>query len=93
MARQFHYNWFRRLVNQLMLFLARRGSGPRRTHILSVTGRRSGNEYTVPVNLVERDGARFLVSPYGERAWVQNARASGAVRLTRGKTSETARWL
>jgi len=40
------------------------------------------------VQLVIDDGGRWLVAPYGEREWVKNARAAGAIELTRaGRTS------
>jgi hypothetical protein len=39
--------------------------------------------------LVENDGQRWLVAPYGEVGWVKNARAACEVILTRGRRSET----
>jgi deazaflavin-dependent oxidoreductase (nitroreductase family) len=79
----------RRLVNAVFKFLIGAGLAPAQSCILSVPGRRTGREYRTPVNLVLRDGARFLVSPYGERAWTVNARAAGSVTLRRGGTVET----
>jgi deazaflavin-dependent oxidoreductase (nitroreductase family) len=38
---------------------------------------------TIPVTLVERDGRRWLVAPYGPVSWVLNARATGSVTLRR----------
>jgi hypothetical protein len=38
--------------------------------------------------LVE-EGERWLVAPYGEVAWVRNARAAGEVELSRSRRSET----
>ena len=35
------------------------------------------------MTVVELDGRRWLVAPYGTVAWVLNARAAGEVRLTR----------
>ena len=89
MARQYRYTLIRRLGNALMEPAVKLGLAPGRTWLLSVTGRRSGKRYTTPVNLVERDGVRYLVSPYGERAWVKNARAAGEVTLRRGRTVMT----
>jgi hypothetical protein len=40
------------------------------------------------VQLVFLDGERWLVSPYGERSWVLNARAAGRVELTRALKTE-----
>jgi hypothetical protein len=43
------------------------------------------------VQLVFQDGERWLVSPYGERSWVRNARTSGALELTRALRTERVR--
>jgi deazaflavin-dependent oxidoreductase (nitroreductase family) len=71
--------------------LARLGLAGKRTHILTVTGRKSGRKYSTPVQLVFQNGQRWLVSPYGERAWVRNARAKGEVELTRALRTERVR--
>lgn len=88
MARQYRYTWLRRIGNGLMEATLRWGLGPRKTWLLTVRGRKTGREYTTPVNLVSREGTRYLVSPYGERSWVQNARAAGEVVLRRGRRME-----
>jgi deazaflavin-dependent oxidoreductase (nitroreductase family) len=67
------------------------GVGPSNSRLLTVRGRRTGKEYTTPVNLVVRQGQTYLVSPYGERAWVRNARAAGRVSLARGRKQQTLR--
>jgi deazaflavin-dependent oxidoreductase (nitroreductase family) len=56
--------------------------------LLTVRGRKSGQQHTVPVVLVEQDGHRFLVAPYGVVQWVRNIRAAGTATLTRGRHSE-----
>ena len=38
--------------------------------------------------LVEQDGQRWLVAPYGVGQWVRNLRAAGTATLTRGRRSE-----
>jgi deazaflavin-dependent oxidoreductase (nitroreductase family) len=81
----------RRLVNALVTPLARAGLGPANTYLLSVRGRRTGRRYTTPVTLVEHDGERWLVAPFGVREWVKNARAAGAVELRRGRRTTRAR--
>jgi deazaflavin-dependent oxidoreductase (nitroreductase family) len=63
--------------------LVRLGLAGKRTHILTVPGRRTGRRYSTPVSLVIEGGTRWLVAPYGEREWVKNARAAGGVELTR----------
>jgi len=40
------------------------------------------------VLLVEQDGQRWLVAPYGVGQWVRNLRAAGTATLTRGRRSE-----
>jgi deazaflavin-dependent oxidoreductase (nitroreductase family) len=78
----------RRIGNLLIGPAARLGLAGRRTHVLSVVGRRTGRRYSTPVQLVLEDGRRWVVSPYGEREWVKNARAAGWVELTRALKTE-----
>jgi deazaflavin-dependent oxidoreductase (nitroreductase family) len=56
---------------------------------MTVIGRKTGKPYTTPVTLVEHNGVRWLVSPYGEVNWVKNARVTGQVSIFRGGKSET----
>lgn len=58
---------------------------------LAVRGRRSGDWRIVPVNLLECDGARYLVAPRGETQWVRNLRAAGGGELRLGRRSEAFR--
>jgi deazaflavin-dependent oxidoreductase (nitroreductase family) len=53
---------------------------------LAVRGRRSGEWRTVPVNVLELDGQRYLVAPRGDTQWSRNLRASGhgELRTRRG---------
>lgn len=55
---------------------------------MSVAGRRSGKIYSTPIILIE-NGERWLVAPYGDVSWVQNARAAGEVTLSRRRHQET----
>jgi len=88
MARTYHLGRWRRLRNKLVKSLLRVGLGPRHTYMLTVHGRRTGRPYSTPVTLVEEGGQRWLVAPYGEVAWVRNARASREVILSRGRRLE-----
>ena len=85
MAAKFRQTPLRRLGNFLITPLARLGLAGKRTHILTVRGRKSGRRYSTPVQLVIDDHGRWLVAPYGEREWVKNARAAGEVELTRAR--------
>jgi len=59
-----------RVVNPLLMRL---GIVP----TLAVRGRTSGEWRTVPVNVLELDGQRYLVAPRGDTQWVRNLRATG----------------
>jgi deazaflavin-dependent oxidoreductase (nitroreductase family) len=48
---------------------------------LAVRGRRSGEWRTVPVNVLELEGQRYLVAPRGDTQWVRNLRATGRGEL------------
>ena len=56
--------------------------------MLIVHGRKTSHACSAPVSLVEENGQRCLVAPYGEVSWVRNARAAGEVRLSRGSKTE-----
>jgi deazaflavin-dependent oxidoreductase (nitroreductase family) len=91
MAWTYRRSPWRRAANALIRALLRVGLAPPRTYLLSVQGRVSGRVYSTPVTLVEGAGERWLVAPYGEVAWVRNARAAGEVRLSRGRRVEVLR--
>ena len=50
---------------------------------LAVRGRKTGAWRTVPVNVLELDGVRYLVAPRGETQWARNLRAAGEGELRR----------
>src|SRR5215207_11443501 len=91
MAATFRQTPLRRFGNMLVAPAARLGLAGKRTHVLTVVGRKTGRKYSTPVQLVFHDGQRWLVAPYGERPWVRNARAAGFVELTRALRTERAR--
>jgi deazaflavin-dependent oxidoreductase (nitroreductase family) len=66
------------VLNPLLLWL---GVVP----TLRVRGRRTGNWRSVPVNVLEVDGERYLVAPRGETDWVRNLRAAGGGQLQYGR--------
>lgn len=68
-----------------------RTQGPKSSYLHTTTGRRSGQTRTTPVVLVETEGQRWLVSPYGLVGWVHNVRALPEVSLRRGGTTEVLR--
>ena len=58
-------------------------------YLLTVRGRKSGQPRTVVLAIIERNGKRYVGSPYGIVDWVRNLRAAGEAILTRGRRSET----
>lgn len=85
---------FVRVANVLTITLARAGFklvgfGKYPMYLLTVRGRKSGQPRTVPIVILERDGKRYLASPYGMVNWVRNLRAAREATLTRGRHSET----
>ena len=87
MAKTYHVNFATRMRDSLNMALLRAGITMGTTSLLTVRGRTSGQPHTVPVILVEQDGHRFLVAPYGMVQWVRNLRAAGTATLTRGRRS------
>ncbi|HSL48591.1 MAG TPA: nitroreductase family deazaflavin-dependent oxidoreductase [Candidatus Deferrimicrobiaceae bacterium] len=89
MATTYRLSPSRRAANRLVRLLLKLGLMPGPTYLLTVPGRRTGRPLSTPVTLVEEGDSRWLVAPYGEVAWVRNARAAGQVTLSRGRRSET----
>ena len=58
-------------------------------YLLTVRGRKSGQPRTTPVVVIEQDGQRYLVAPYGIVDWVRNLRAAGRATLSWGRRHET----
>ena len=89
MARIYRLGFARWLANAAVQLAVGIGLAPERYWLLTVRGRASGAPRSTPVIVHARGAERWLVSPYGERAWVRNARAAGRVRLSRGGRRET----
>jgi deazaflavin-dependent oxidoreductase (nitroreductase family) len=86
--------WFVRLGNVMTTTLLRAGvklvgPGNYPMYLLTVRGRKSGQLRTVPIVTIDRNGERYLASPYGVVAWVRNLQAAGEATLTRGRRVET----
>ncbi|MBX6356627.1 MAG: nitroreductase family deazaflavin-dependent oxidoreductase [Micromonosporaceae bacterium] len=57
--------------------------------VLSVRGRKSGQLRSTPVVVLDHDGERYLVTPYGDTEWVRNLRAAGEGQIKQhGRTEE-----
>jgi deazaflavin-dependent oxidoreductase (nitroreductase family) len=77
-----------RAINKLFGLLVGLGLGLPHNYLLQVRGRKSGRVYSTPVDVLDRDGKRYLVAPRGYTQWVRNAIASGTVSLKKGRRSE-----
>ena len=90
-----HYRapgWFtRNVANRAVAFLTRHGVSIVGSRVLAVRGRTSGEWRTTPVNLLNHDGRRYLVSARGEGQWVRNLRAAGTGELRVGRRTEAFR--
>lgn len=73
--------FMRRVVNPLLISFNLKPT-------LAVRGRRSGAWRTVPVNVLEHDGQRYIVAIRGETEWVRNLRAAGSGEIRRGARVE-----
>lgn len=86
MAKEYKATGGKRLVSWLMAQLARLGIG--NFTVLVTTGRKSGEKRKVTVSPISDDEGEYLVSPYGDSAWVLNLRANQAATLIRGSETE-----
>lgn len=87
MAKTYRNHLLRRFGNVVITSAVKLGVAPSSYVLLSVRGRRSGVERTIPILLMKHDGHEWLVAPYGVRDWVLNARAAGVVVVRRGRRS------
>src|SRR2546421_616968 len=98
MAKKSQIPFYTRLGNVLTLTLMRAGVklvgpyiffGSYPMYLFTVRGRKSGQPRTVVLAIMERNGKRYVGSPYGIVDWVRNLRAAGEATLTRKRRSET----
>lgn len=82
MAKEYEVTTGKRFVSWLMGGLARLGVG--NFVVLTTTGRKSGEPRSVTLAPISDDDGEYLVSPYGESAWVLNARADPEATIRRG---------
>lgn len=59
MSKTYRLGVTRKAINVMMTALIRVGAGGRSSYLLTTTGRRSGQERTTPVILVETEGQRM----------------------------------
>ena len=80
-----------KVLNPITTTLMRLGVRPDpRMALLTIRGRKTGRDRTVPLGVFDRDGRKYIVAAFGEVNWVLNLRAAGAATITQGK--RTARY-
>ena len=88
MAKQFRVTFALRASNKMNGLLLRAGVKMGPMILLTVRGRKSGQPRTTPVALVEDQGQRYLIAPYGNVNWARNLRAAGSGSIRRGRRTE-----
>jgi deazaflavin-dependent oxidoreductase (nitroreductase family) len=81
----------RNVLNRAVAFLTRHGVSVLGSRVLAVRGRTSGVWRTTPVNVLDHEGHRYLVSARGEGQWVRNLREAGTGELRVGRRTEAFR--
>ena len=89
MAKKYRLGPTRRAINLLVTAMVKLGIGQKGTYLLTTLGRKTKQQRTTPVILVDAAAERWLVSPYGMVAWVHNVRANPEVTIRRGRRIET----
>ena len=75
-----------KVLNPITTTLMRLGVRPDpRMALLTIRGRKTGRDRTVPMGVFDRDGRKYIVAAFGEVNWVLNLRAAGAATITQGK--------
>ena len=80
--------WTNNLFNRIVAFLTRHGVSLYGSRVLYVRGRSSGEWRSTPVNPLDYDGGRYLVSPRGHTQWVRNMRVAHGGELRVGRRIE-----
>ncbi|MBV8719345.1 MAG: nitroreductase family deazaflavin-dependent oxidoreductase [Chloroflexi bacterium] len=77
-----------KVLNPIASTLMRLGIRPDpRMALLTIRGRKTGRDRTVPVGVFDRDGHKYVVAAFGEVNWVLNLRAAGEATIIQGNHS------
>jgi deazaflavin-dependent oxidoreductase (nitroreductase family) len=68
--------------NRLAGVLLRAGVPMGLNALITVPGRKTGLPRTTPVTVIEANGRRWVMAPFGEVDWVRNLRAAGRATMT-----------
>jgi deazaflavin-dependent oxidoreductase (nitroreductase family) len=79
------------LLSPVLRSLLLRGLPVGPNALVTIRGRTSGQPRTTPLAIIERDGRRWVWSPWGETQWVRNLRAAGSATVSRRGREEEVR--
>jgi deazaflavin-dependent oxidoreductase (nitroreductase family) len=88
MAKEYRISVGTRTINWVFRQMTTLGIGASYRRLLTVQGRKTGREYSTPVDVMDHDGSLWLVAAYGVTSWVKNLRTAGSAMLSRGRRSE-----
>ena len=75
-----------RILNPITTALMRLGLRPDpRVALLTVRGRKSARDFTIPIGVFNRDGHTYVVGAFGEVNWVLNLRAARMATITQAR--------
>jgi hypothetical protein len=74
---------FERVAGRALGFLVSIGLIRGHFYVLEVRGRKTGRTISLPVDLLDLDGRRYLVCARGNSNWVRNGGAAGEIVLAR----------
>lgn len=87
-SRSTHVPWFVPFFNPIARVLLSAGLPMGPNVLVTVRGRKSGLPRTTPLTIVELEGGRWLMAPYGDVNWVRNLRAAGCATITVRRRNE-----
>lgn len=89
MAREYEVTTTKKLISRLLGNAAKLGLG--NFIVLTTTGRRSDEQRQVTLAPISDEDGEYLVSPYGDSAWVLNVRSDSRATIRRGASEEAVR--
>jgi deazaflavin-dependent oxidoreductase (nitroreductase family) len=89
MAKEYEVTTGKRIISWLMAKMARVGLG--NFVVLTATGHKSGQPREVTVSPISDHQGEYVVSPYGESAWVLNVRTHPVANVKRGGSAKPVR--
>jgi deazaflavin-dependent oxidoreductase (nitroreductase family) len=79
-----------KIFNPITTTLMRFGLRPDpRMALLTIRGRKTGRDRTIPIGIFDRGGRKYIVAAFGEVNWVRNLRVAATVTLTQGNYTAT----